>query len=239
MNRETTRLLILHQNGQLSPAQEETLLRAALQDQDLFDALAAVELLRERLRPEVVLVPKRVPKGRVAVICGSIAASLVLAVALFRYYGPSAANRMTPAFNQPAGPQAAVDIDRVFQLELQKNGNLGVAFNHEDQERVYHIGDQLRIVIAVPRDGELYVFEKPPSGVAHQIFPNEFQGYHHVKSGDKILVSPGGKQTLIQRPFGRRLVRVILLPVGQTVHDVGSTVDGKDLEYVVDEPAKE
>ena len=107
------------------------------------------------------------------------------------------------------GQRAVYEFDPVAHLAASQRLAIDLAVDRED--RVYRIGDRLRLALRCEQDGYVTVFDVGTSGQATMIFPNHFQRSNRVYAGQAITIPSGSARFVINvgGPPGVDVIKVI------------------------------
>ena len=245
--------------GILSPAEERRLHEAALDDQDLFNALAHEHLFREALEDEEFRsrLKRRLRElnerpGRVfqlgfsdwfkrpAVSFAAVAATLILAVGLYRLSemrspGPegdgddSAAVLIAPKSLEPA-PQSTSrvegdgeSLERLWDRARIEPDAISLELDRPGQIPRYVEGEPLQISFSLAQDAAVLLLARDREGIVRQIFPNEYQSSPLVCANQRFVVPQAGlDHWLFAAKTGRHRLRLLVFPAGSDPLEPGS-----------------
>jgi hypothetical protein len=243
MKPEIESLLGGYSAGILTDEEQQELFRAALQDQEVYEALAAEQPLRDLLkRPEVrrELLEALEKPGlltRVArwfadsrPVLASVAAALAVAVGgflLLRHTPPQPTASPWSPSGSPGWPGVAPIgqrddrltrtemLRRLLALPQRRPFNVELRLDRQGELPRYAVGEGLRLTFRAERESNILIVETRSDGAVVELFPGSRSVLPRVQAGIAQTLPPGGFAPLpVSGPAGRRVVRLIALPVG-------------------------
>ena len=220
---DVRKLLGAYATGTLSPAEERRLHEAALDDQQLFDALADEDLLREALEDPVFRNRLRLRLreliegssvgfaaglaawfGQPAVLAGAAVAALAAigTAVLVTIQGPGGA---LESGARPSGIQESTSdsssagredglLDRLWESARPTRGaGVELVLDRSGDAPRYAAGDRIRIGFSVPRNANAVLLSRSPDGVITVRFPNQRRSSPLVRAGERVFVPSAGQ----------------------------------------------
>jgi hypothetical protein len=243
MKPEIEALLGGYSAGILTDQEQQQLFRAALEDQEVYEALAAEQPLRDLLRQPAVrrelleALEKPSLTARFAhwfsaprPVLAAVAAALAIAVGallILRQAPPRPLSQPTASPWLPSSPGLApigqrdkrlsrTDLFREL-LALPPRAPFGIdlRLDRTGEPPRYTNGDGVRLTFTADRASSILLLEASTDGTIVELFPGRPTALPQVQAGILQSLPPAGfPPRLVSGPFGPRRVRLIAFPVG-------------------------
>jgi hypothetical protein len=215
--------------GASSEAEQRELMRRALDDQTIFDELWDAaddhELLRDPITRNRLLRALRdreqepwwgaawawlrLPASRFALV-----GAVVLAVAVFIWWGPNNARREVGEI-KPATivTDSGTDLSKFFTLPLRNN--LAVTFDLNRAPATFHIGEVIRATLQLPQPTAVFILRRQSDGKTRIVFPADLSTTADVNAGALTAAFDPIPPTSEVGVRERVTLRIIALPTGR------------------------
>ena len=221
MRPEHQALISRYASGGLTAAEEAELLKAAMDDQELFDVLFVEDGLRAILeRPEyrqrLIRAASEAEMSRFSLAW--LRRPLGVAVAAVAVVGVGVG--VLVMSREPLGPAyRGIDVGSgpaaIFRIPPANEKHARLVLDRSEAEPSYHMGEPIRLGFKLDFDGQAFLLEEDSAGIIHYLYPTAGAS-PLVRGGEDVLVpAAGAAERKVGGPLGPRRLRLLAIRVGE------------------------